>query len=293
MQGNFTGAAAPVLLRRWTMTLARGLCALAASVLLLPAAASAQDALTGKRLYLDAGRLRGTGVSCVDCHGGLPGGAFGIGRAANDAAAVERAVSSIPQMTPFRSRLTGSDFADLAAYIGRPSVPSPSLRGAMSGPATTSSVDRLDFGSLALPAQDGRSATSRWHLVNDGAVGLRIESGPQLRGEHPQDFQIVASDCEPQRMLAAGASCSVDLAFRPDASAGTRRAVVFVMHDWVGGEVALALAGTAAPAAVPPVASVDSGGGGGGHSLGLLCVLALVAAARRWWRVRRYGLERG
>jgi len=149
------------------------------------------------------------------------------------------------------------------------------------------------FGSLALPAQAGRSATSRWHLVNDGAVGLRIESGPQLRGEHPQDFQIVASDCEPQRMLAAGASCSVDLAFRPDASAGTRRAVVFVMHDWIGGEVALALAGTAVPAAVPPIASVDSGGGGGGHSLGLLCVLALVAAARRWWRVRRYGLERG
>jgi hypothetical protein len=192
-----------------------------------------------------------------------------------------------------RGRLGGNDFADLAAYIGRPSVPSPSLRSATSGPATTSSVDRLDFGSLALPAQAGRSATSRWHLVNDGAVGLRIESGPQLRRAHPQDLQIVATDCEPQQMLAAGASCSVDLAFRPDASAGNRRAVVFVMQDWVGGEVALALAGTAVQAAVPPVAVVDSGGGGGGHSLALLCVLALVAAARSRWQVRPCGFERG
>jgi cytochrome c553 len=275
------------------MTLTRWLCGLATAVpLLLPPSVSAQDALTGKRLYLDAGRLRSAGVSCVDCHGGLPGGAFGIGRAANDAAAVERAVSSIPQMAPFRGRLTGSDFADLAAYIGRPSVPSPSLRSATSGPATTTSANRLDFGSFTLSAQAERSASSRWHLVNDGAVGLRIDSGPQLRGEHPQDFQIVATDCEPQRMLVAGAACSVDLAFRPDAISGVRRAVVFVTHDWVGGEAALALEGTAVAAAVPTAAALDQGGGGGGHFPGLLCVLALVAAVRSRWHARSFGRER-
>ena len=32
-------------------------------------------------------------MNCVDCHGGLPGGLFGIGCAANDPAAVEHSVA--------------------------------------------------------------------------------------------------------------------------------------------------------------------------------------------------------
>lgn len=244
--------------------------------------AHGQDALRGKRLYLDAARLVGSGVSCVDCHGGLPGGLFGIGRAANDPAAVERAVNAIPQMTPFRGRLAGNDFADLAAYLGNPSVPSPALRSATSGPASTGGAERLDFGAVTLSAS---STSSRWHLVNDGAVGLRLLSGPQLRGEHPQDFQIVATDCEPQKALPSGASCSVDLAFRPAAAAGSRRAAVAITHDWVGGEVAVALVGSVAAASASP--PIVGGGGGGGASLGFLVVLATGAAlrSRRWVRV--------
>ncbi len=96
--------------------------AIAAFALCVALPAQAADALRGKRLYLDAARIAGSGVSCVDCHGGLPGGAFGIGRAANDPAVIERAINSIAAMAPFRGRLAAIDLADLAAFIGNPAV---------------------------------------------------------------------------------------------------------------------------------------------------------------------------
>ncbi|HSQ09565.1 MAG TPA: hypothetical protein VLN25_02960, partial [Burkholderiaceae bacterium] len=265
----FGGLRAPVFLR----------CAAAALMALaVPTESLAQDALHGKRLYLDAARVRGSGVSCVDCHGGLPGGLFGIGRAANDPAAVERAVNAVPQMTPLRGRLGAQDYADLAAYLGNPTVPSPALRSLVSGPAATSSADRLDFGVVSRNAQ---STASRWHIVNEGSVGLTVTGAPQLRGHHPQDFVIIASDCSAGRTLMAGASCSVDLAFRPLDGVDTRQAAVAVAHDWVGGEAAVALAGAVVAAPVSPAPSASAGGGGGGAALGLLCALLTAAAARR------------
>jgi mono/diheme cytochrome c family protein len=263
----------------------------AASVL-LPAAASAQDALAGKRLYLDVSRLRGTGVSCVDCHGGLPGGAFGIGRAANDAAAVERAVNSIPQMTPLRGRLGGSDFADLAAYIGRPSVPSPVLRSATIGAASTT-ADRIDFGAVAAASA---SRPGRWMLVNDGAVALTVLGTPTLRGSHPADFRIIATDCAAGLSLPGGAACSVDIEFRPQAGAGNRQAAIAVAHDWVSGEIALALTGEAvaangsSPVTGPSSAAVAPTGGGGSVSV---LFLAALCAVRRRLPVRCRGAARG
>lgn len=240
--------------------------------------ALAQDALRGKRLFLDAARLTGSGVSCVDCHGGLPGGLFGIGRAANDPAAVERAVNSIPQMSPLRGRLSARDFADLAAYIGNPAVASPALRSATTGPAATVSNERLDFGAVASGA---RSPSSRWHLINDGSVALIIKSAPQLRGDQLADFSIAASDCVPELILAAGASCSVDLVFRPLATEGGRQAAVAVAHDWVGGEVALALSGQVASApAVPPTVAASPDGGGGSVAPWILGVMSAVLARR-------------
>jgi mono/diheme cytochrome c family protein len=273
------GLSAPVFFR----------CAAALLSLAAVSESFAQDALRGKRLYLDAARVVGSSVSCVDCHGGLPGGLFGIGRAANDPAAVERAVNAVPQMTPLRGRLGAQDYADLAAYLGNPAVASPALRSAVSGPAATVSADRLDFGVVS---RNGQSAPSRWHLVNDGSVGLTVTGAPQLRGNHPQDFVIIASDCSAGRMLVAGASCSVDLSFRPLEGVDARQAAVAVTHDWVGGEAAVALAGAVAAAPVAPAPS--GGGGGGGTALGLLYALMIVTAARRQRLTRlatRYGTD--
>jgi cytochrome c553 len=259
------------------MPVTRWLCGVVACALLLPLAASAQDALAGKRLYLDVSRLRGAGVSCVDCHGGLPGGVFGIGRAANDAAAVERAVNSIPQMTPLRGRLSGSDFADLAAYIGRPSVPSPVLRSATSGGASTT-ADRIDFGPVAASSA---SRAGRWTLVNDGAIAMNVLGPPTLRGSNGADFRILATDCAAGLALPGGATCSVDIEFRPQAGTGSRQAAVAVAHDWVNGEIALALTGEAVaagatnPVAPPASAAVAPTGGGGALSVLLLPALWL------------------
>lgn len=265
---------------------ARALIVAGLVLLTCDAPALAQDALRGKRLFLDAARMTGSGISCVDCHGGLPPGLHGIGRAANDPAAVERAVNSIPQMTPFRARLMAADFADLAAYIGQPGVASPSLRGATSGPAITGGPDRLDYGSVAAGSA---TPASRWHLINEGGVAMKLLGLPFLRGEHAADFAIVSGDCAADRVLASGGTCSVDVVFRPAGSPGARRAAVAIAHDWVRGETALALTGeVAAPTVAPSASPVAADGGGGAVGAAGSCLLAALAALRRRRGTRKH-----
>jgi len=52
-------------------------------------------------------------------------------------------------LTPLRGRLSAQDIADVAAYIGNPGVPSPTLRVSAQSPLGTQSSDRLDFGGAA------------------------------------------------------------------------------------------------------------------------------------------------
>jgi len=243
--------------------------------------AHAQDALRGKRLFLDVGRTSGAGVSCVDCHGGLPGGHFGIDRAANEPRIVENAVNTIPQMARLRGRLTTVDFADLAAYIGNPAVPSPDLR--LTTSKTPNGADRIDFGTAA---PGGAPATATLNVVNAGQVPLRLASAP-LIATGASDFSIASSDCAAGMQLAAQQSCRIDLSFAPIA-AGLRTAALRFDHDWIGGTAAVALIGTGGStppetptAALPPVAVTEQGGGGG-IDLPTLGLLALLVGCR--WR---------
>jgi len=237
----------------------------------------AQDSLRGKRLYLDAARIVGSGVSCVDCHGGLPGGAFAIGAAANDPARVERAVNAVPQMTPFRGRLVGVDFVDLAAYIGNPGVPSPDLRVSTSGLASLPSIsNRLEFGLLAAGQV---SASSTVHLVNQGAVAMRLSSGPRISGANAADFEVESSDCAALQTLISGASCSVRLRFRPTGGPAPRSAAFQIDHDWIGGTAAVALLGSAQSETAAAAGPANSGGGGAA-SAWLLAGLMLLALRR-------------
>jgi mono/diheme cytochrome c family protein len=251
-----------------------------ALALLLPGASvQAQDALQGKRLYLDVGRLRGSGVSCVDCHGGLPGGQFGIGRAANDPAAVERAVNSIPQMTPLRGRLIAQDFADLAAYLGNPSVPSPVLRTAViQAGSAPSSAERVDFGEIT---SGQTSPAASITLLNDGAVALRWTSAVRVVGPNSAEYSVRSSGCTSGTVLGPGLSCEITVSFQPDrAATGLRSAALQIDHDWVGGAVAVALLGTAAASsAMAPLS--PAGPGGGGASSWLLAVLFCAALPAR------------
>jgi mono/diheme cytochrome c family protein len=206
----------------------------------------AQDALRGKRLYLDTTRLTGSPVSCVDCHGGLPRGLFGIGRAANDPDAVARALASIPQMTPLRGRLSPDDIADLASYIGNPEVPSPLLRvltQAPAGSAISSGSDRLQFGVSRTGA---RSPPATVRLSNEGAIALRLDGAVRIAGPDAGDYLIAADGCTAGKLLGPGHACEIVVVFRPAAgAAGFRTAALQVDHEWVGATVAVALLGTA------------------------------------------------
>lgn len=238
---------------------------------------AAQDALRGKRVYLDTARVVNASVSCVDCHRGLPPGLFGIGRAANNPAIVANALNTIPQMTPLRGRLSAQDIADVAAYIGNPGVPSPSLRVSAQSPPGMESGDRLDFGAVP-PSQV--SARGIVRLANDGALPLQVTSNVRIVGPNMAEYAVVDSNCTATITLAAGQSCEIGVTFRPSSgSAGLRSAAVQADHDWVGGTAAIALLGTIETAAGnPPVGS--SGGGGAVGGL-LLILIAGIARGRR------------
>jgi mono/diheme cytochrome c family protein len=206
----------------------------------------AQDALRGKRLYLDTARLTGSPVSCVDCHGGLPRGFFGIGRAANDPESVARALSTIPQMTPLRGRLSVDNIADLASYIGNPEVPSPLLRVIAQAPASSSTLldsDRVQFGGARVGQ---RSLPAKVRLGNEGAIALRLDGAARIAGANAGDYLIATDGCAAGMLLSPGRWCEIAVVFQPTPGAsGLRTAALQVDHDWAGAIVAVALLGTA------------------------------------------------
>jgi len=198
-----------------------------------------QDALRGKRLYHEVGRLSGAGVSCVDCHGGLPGALHGISRVGDDPALIDYAIGAVTQMTPLRGRLTAQDMADLAAYVARPGVPSPEPRVGTSGAASLPyAADRLEFTG---------AATGMVRLSNAGSVALRLGASPVLAGEHAAQFTIIGTTCAPGLVLGKDEACTVTVAFNPDAGPGLRVAVLRLAHDWIGAGANVPLIGRLAP----------------------------------------------
>lgn len=201
------------------------------------------SALRGKRLYLDGGRLVGTGVSCVDCHGDVVGSAFGLGKAANNPSAIDYAINAVPQMARSRGRYSAQHLKDLATYIGNPSVASPDLRlqtrGAAANPFT---AERLDFGAQSV---GGTSPTSTVRIVNAGQHAIRLTSSPALTGTDSSQFEVVFSDCASDLVLQFQQGCEVSVIFRAVGEAGLRTASIQVAHDWIRGSVSVALIGTA------------------------------------------------
>jgi hypothetical protein len=200
-----------------------------------------QDALRGKRLYHEVGRLSGAGVSCIDCHGGVPGALHGIGRVADDPDRIDYAIGAVTQMTPLRGRLSWQDMADIAAYVARPGVASPEPRVATSGSATLPFVtDRLEFTHAGATAGTVR-------LSNAGVVPLRLEAAPALAGEHAAQFAITETTCAQGLVLHKDDSCTVTVVFSPDAGPGLRVAVLRLVHDWIGAGANVPLIGRLAP----------------------------------------------
>jgi cytochrome c553 len=207
----------------------------------LAGGAWAQDALRGKRLYHDIGRMTGAGSSCIDCHGGVPGALHGIGKAAGQPQAILYALGAVQQMSVLRGRLDARDMADIAAYLEYPAVPSPAPRVSISvNTIPQSNPGRLDFvpGKQKAPPQTG---TIR--IDNAGTTALRLLSAPVLDGADAAWFAILASDCREGMTLDAGEGCSITVAFRPRGPGGRKVARIGLAHDWVNGGVYVALTG--------------------------------------------------
>jgi hypothetical protein len=252
---------------------------LAVLAAVLAAARSADaDALRGKRLYLDAARIVGSSVSCVDCHGGLPGGSFGIERAANDPARVAAAIAAIPQMAPLRGRLASADVADLAAYLGDPGVASPQVEVTTQLPGGgPGQPDRVEFGDLALDA----TAIATLQLRNPGQLGFTLTAAPAITGRDAPEFAIISAGCAPGSVVAPGQACRFELAFRPAGQPGPRTAGFAVDHDWVRGSAAVALLGSAVPPGTPVVPEPAAGCAASTPSSALPLVVLLALRRRR------------
>lgn len=240
--------------------------------------ASGQDALRGKRLYLDAARLTGSGVSCSGCHGLYPPGLHGIAGAADRPDAVERAVYSIAAMAPFRGLLTATDYADVAAYLGDPQVPSPAV--VLRRRDGTQVIGLLQFGAVAI----GDRATQSVTIENAGQLGLGLLSAAVVDGESAPEFALRESTCRVGE-LAPGQRCELTIDFAPLGAPGRRRARIRVEHDWVHGGAALALVGDAGdpppdpPPAPEPEPDPEPGGCSAGGMPGVGGALLLMAFA--------------
>ena len=206
----------------------------------LTGAVNAQDALRGKRIYHDGGRQNGTGISCVDCHGGVPGALHGIGRAAGNPAAIEYALGAIAQMARLRGHLSRENIEDLASYLASPNIASPRLSVSTHGLAANPyTAERLEFRS----PEGTNSPVTTVRLTNAGERSLGILSSPALTGQNAKNFAISATDCLPNRVLAPQASCGIDVVFRARTSKTLLLATLRVDHDWIGGGVSVALLG--------------------------------------------------
>ncbi len=105
-------------------------------------------------------------------------------------------------------------------------------------PAVSLSAGAFDFGSETLKLT---TATKLLTVTNTGAAPLEI--GPvTLAGTDPADFAITADTCESQT-IAAGHSCSAELAFTPTQT-GARSARLTLSDNATGSPQTVSLTGT-------------------------------------------------
>lgn len=202
-------------------------------------AVHAADALNGKHLYLNG--PTGGGTACQSCHGPTPAANVnGILAAANKPDVISGAfAANLGGMgTLFNGRFTAAEIADLAAFIGNPNV--------TAAPAAAVNPASLSFAATTIGQSAGPLATT---LSNTGNAALTV-GALTLSGAAAGDYAISGGTCANGTSLAAGASCTVQVAFKPSA-AGTRGASLVIAHNATGGSstVALTGAGNAVPQA--------------------------------------------
>jgi hypothetical protein len=209
----------------------RSLYAVLAVVAFVPAVHAA-DALNGKNLYLNGPTAGGT--SCASCHGPSPAAnVSGILAAANNPSVITSAFSANKggMGTLFNGKFTTAEIADLAAFIGNPAV--------TAAPAAAVNPASLSFAATTIGQSASPLATT---LSNTGNAALAVGT-LTLSGAAAADYTISGGTCANGTSLAAGANCTVQVAFKPSA-AGARGASLVIAHNATGGSSTVALSGT-------------------------------------------------
>ena len=211
--------------------LQRSLYTILAAVAFVPAVHAA-DALNGKNLYLNG--PTGGGTSCASCHGPSPAtNVNGILAAANNPSVITSAFSANKggMGTLFNGKFTTAEIADLAAFIGNPTV--------TAAPAAAVNPASLSFAATTIGQSASALATT---LSNTGNAALNVGT-LSLSGAAASDYTISGGTCANGTSLAAGANCTVQVTFKPSA-AGARGASLVIAHNATGGSSTVALSGT-------------------------------------------------
>ena len=196
---------------------------------------SAQDINNGRALYITPFVSGQFSCSNGQCHGPTPANNQNkIQVAADDPDRIALAISQVAQMAFLKTKVTGPQLADLAAYIGNPG-------GVTGSPTATLAPVALNFPSTTM----GSSAPSQQFLINNtGTAALNVS---EVSSNNPE-FSLVSS-CG---SIAAGDGCNVSVGFTP-AAAGNRSGTITVSHNATGGSSTVALTGTGALAAQPGI----------------------------------------
>ena len=212
------------------------------AVLAFVPAVHAADALNGKNLYLNG--PTGGGTSCASCHGPSPAtNVNGILAAANNPSVITSAFSANKggMGTLFNGKFTTAEIADLAAFIGNPTV--------TAAPAAAVNPASLSFAATTIGQSASPLATT---LSNTGNAALNVGT-LSLSGAAAGDYAISGGTCANGTSLAAGANCTVQVTFKPTAS-GARGASLVIAHNATGGSSTVALSGTGNAVAQPTIA---------------------------------------
>lgn len=235
----------------------------------LASAAQAQgNPVAGKSLFENGS---GTTQSCVACHGNVenrraaidPGGDldFDLVRAR-----FLQAITAYPsQMGQYRAGFTEQQKNDVAAYIADVPKARPNL---------------VDFRASATGVETAPATVTFRHAVTAtapltlGAVGLS--------GTNPADFRIrsAGTTCANNLVLAAGASCTVNVSFLTS-TAGAKSALLNFPYTQGSTNVTRTAQLSGAVGDPPPPSSANPAGGGGALAVGWIALLLAALGAKR------------
>jgi hypothetical protein len=209
------------------------------ALMILGSAAVAQNAANGKDLY--------TAKFCSFCHLADPTlNRDGILEGANDPQRILQECQTEPSMVQFCSQGSSFDLSlaeatDIAAYLANPN----DLGAAIAVDPQTLTYRRSVGGGAS-----GRQTVT---VSNPGDADLLLNN-VQLAGNNPGDYALLApasgTRCEGGTLVAAKASCTVDIVFDPSV-VGTRNARLDITPDGDLEVQTVALNGTATAEAEP------------------------------------------